>query len=204
MACCATGSNRGYDQLVPHHVRSKWPGVNLELINITYRSDNCPLQNSSYFFDNFGKNCMTSLKRINLKNCKQKSGFFFQIHVVNEERLYMSWATWDLPEPPFMNDKFGITAGKKILNQLHYQLGVTGFSEVHVFPLISVYCYTVGKRLIFPINIPYTNLLCCNFNSSLLSVSLNTCTCICTVRLMLAKLSFTYLIAEKYYKITTL
>lgn len=118
----------------------------------------------------------------------------------------MSWATWDLPEPPFMNDKFGITAGKKILNQLHYQLGVTGFSEVHVFPLISVYCYTVGKRLIFPINIPYTctNLLCCNFNSSLLSVSLNTCTCICTVRLMLAKLSFTYLIAEKYYKITTL
>lgn len=104
----------------------------------------------------------------------------------------MSWATWDLPEPPFMNDKFGITAGKKILNQLHYQLGVTGFSEVHVFPLISVYCYTVGKRLIFPINIPYTNLLCCNFNSSLISVSLNTCTCICTVRLMLAKLSFTY------------
>lgn len=98
----------------------------------------------------------------------------------------MSWATWDLPEPPFMNDKFGITAGKKILNQLHYQLGVTGFSEVHVFPLISVYCYTVGKQLIFPINIPYINLLCCNFNSSLLSVSLNTCTCICTVKLMLA------------------
>lgn len=65
----------------------------------------------------------------------------------------MSWATWDLPEPPFMNDKFGITAGKKILNQLHYQLGVTGFSEVHVFPLISVYCYTVGNIPIYHIRI---------------------------------------------------
>lgn len=42
----------------------------------------------------------------------------------------MSWATWDFPEPPYMNEKFGITAGKKILNNLHYKLGVTGFSEV--------------------------------------------------------------------------
>lgn len=126
------------------------------------------------------------------------SGFFIQIHVVNEERLYMSWASWDFPEPPFMNDKFGITAGKKILNQLHYQLGVTGFSEVHVFTLIGVYCYTVDKQLILTISIPYTctnlNPICCDFNSSLLSFSLETCTCIFTciyaVRLMLAKLSF--------------
>ncbi|XP_061181595.1 glycogen debranching enzyme-like isoform X2 [Saccostrea echinata] len=73
MACCATGSNRGYDQLVPHH-----------------------------------------------------------IHVVKEKRLYMSWATWDFPEPPYLNEKFGITAGKKMLNELHYKLGLAGYSEVFV------------------------------------------------------------------------
>lgn len=73
MACCAVGSNRGYDQLVPHH-----------------------------------------------------------ISVVTEERKYMSWTTENFPQKPFMNQSFGITEGKKMLNDLHFRLGYQQYSEVYV------------------------------------------------------------------------
>ncbi|XP_063431014.1 glycogen debranching enzyme-like [Mytilus trossulus] len=73
MACCAVGSNRGYDQLVPKH-----------------------------------------------------------INVVTEERKYMAWTTDESPARPFMNKNFGITAGKKILNELHFKLGYEKYSEVYV------------------------------------------------------------------------
>ncbi|KAL5016234.1 hypothetical protein ScPMuIL_005823 [Solemya velum] len=73
MSNCAIGSNRGYDQLVPHH-----------------------------------------------------------IHVVTEERLYTSWADWDFPENPYINLSFGISAGKKALNELHYEMALKGFTEVYV------------------------------------------------------------------------
>lgn len=79
-----------------------------------------------------------------------------------------------------------------------------GFFEVYVFLLISVYCYIVGKRLIFFINILYMNLFCCNFNLLLFFVLFNTRICICIVRFMLVKLFFIYLIVEKYYKIIIL
>ncbi|XP_041357957.1 glycogen debranching enzyme-like isoform X2 [Gigantopelta aegis] len=73
MACCAIGSNRGYDQLVPHH-----------------------------------------------------------IHIVKEERLYTAWTSSESEGPMYISLKSGITAGKKVLNQLHYEMGRHGFNQVYV------------------------------------------------------------------------
>jgi glycogen debranching enzyme len=66
MACCATGSNRGYDELVPHH-----------------------------------------------------------IHVVNEARQYQEWGK-------NANEKTGIIAAKRFLNDFHGLLASDGYNEVFV------------------------------------------------------------------------
>ncbi|KAG8039804.1 hypothetical protein G9C98_000533 [Cotesia typhae] len=69
MACCASGSNRGYDELIPHH-----------------------------------------------------------IHVVDENREYTPWGEGG----KFVNNKIGMIAAKKAFNDLHYELGNEGFSQVFV------------------------------------------------------------------------
>lgn len=49
---------------------------------------------------------------------------------MTEERLYPSWTLENNPGRPFVNETFGITAGKKILNDLHYHLSIEKYSEV--------------------------------------------------------------------------
>lgn len=73
MACCATGSSRGYDELVP-----------------------------------------------------------FQINVVHEKRMHLSWTDSDTVHIGEVNLKSGIIAGRRAINKLHCELGVAGFSEVYV------------------------------------------------------------------------
>lgn len=54
------------------------------------------------------------------------------INVVTEKRLYTSWLNKANPERPFINESFGITKGKKILNQLHFMLAREGYDQVYV------------------------------------------------------------------------
>lgn len=52
--------------------------------------------------------------------------FFFKIHVVEEDRQYMSWSHDEI------NINTGIVAGKRVLNELHSDLGRRGFDQVYV------------------------------------------------------------------------
>lgn len=63
--------------------------------------------------------------------------FLVKIHVVEEERQYMSWSQQEID----LNT--GIVAGKRALNELHFELGVRGFDQVYVDQVDSdIVCVT--------------------------------------------------------------
>lgn len=97
MAACATGSNRGYDELVPHHV----------IINF-HRENNI---------------CNKLADRVS-----QNTDVILQINVVNENRFYASWA--DLLACGESGFDYGIIQAKRALNQLHFDMGIDGFTQV--------------------------------------------------------------------------
>lgn len=53
----------------------------------------------------------------------------FQIHVVDEQRVYAAWSEGS-PQRGEVNRKSGIIDCKSVLNKLHYELGANGFSQV--------------------------------------------------------------------------
>ncbi|XP_025834354.1 glycogen debranching enzyme [Agrilus planipennis] len=76
MACCASGSNRGYDELVPHH-----------------------------------------------------------IHVVDEDRQYTEWtddSSLTSKGSQYVSSSSGLIAVKRIIHDLHYNLGKNGYNQVFV------------------------------------------------------------------------
>ena len=79
MSCSAIGSNRGYDELVPHH-----------------------------------------------------------ISVLTEKRLYRTWCDErESISKGFVNYRTGIIAAKKVLNQLHFDLNISGFTEIGLEQIAS-------------------------------------------------------------------
>lgn len=81
MSCCATGSNRGYDEFIPHH-----------------------------------------------------------INVVNEKRLYRSFAKDGKMGPGFVNENMGIISAKKAFNRLHGEISSNGFDQLFVDQLTGDVC----------------------------------------------------------------
>lgn len=53
----------------------------------------------------------------------------FQIHVVDEQRVYAAWSEGS-PQRGEVNKKSGIIECKNVLNKLHYELGANGFNQV--------------------------------------------------------------------------
>ena len=51
----------------------------------------------------------------------------FQIDVVEEKRMYSEWGSQ-------IDEKCGIIAGKKALNELHFYLGRNGYYQVRNSP----------------------------------------------------------------------
>jgi glycogen debranching enzyme len=49
---------------------------------------------------------------------------------VNEKRAYKFWSEENNPLNGGINIRTGVIAGKKALNRLHYEMGMTGFTQV--------------------------------------------------------------------------
>lgn len=52
--------------------------------------------------------------------------------MVTEDRLYPSWADWNNPGIQHVNQSYGFTEGKTLLNNLHKRLGQSGFTQVNM------------------------------------------------------------------------
>lgn len=101
MACCASGSSRGYDELVPHHVS----------LHILIKSQ-CNLHHYSANLSNFF--CFLQIHVVDEE--RQYSSWTNNDNLVDNIK--------------FINSKIGIIAAKKALNDLHYMLGKQNFSQV--------------------------------------------------------------------------
>lgn len=109
MACCASGSTRGYDELVPHHVSMIFLLVKSWLIDII-----CYI--TLWLFVGFGSTLL-------ILYCS------LQIHVVDETRVYQAWTDAE-PTRGECNESSGIVRCKRLLNKLHFELGANGYNQV--------------------------------------------------------------------------
>lgn len=66
-----------------------------------------------------------------------------QIHVVDEARVYNAWNESE-PERGEVGIKSGIIKCKKLLNNLHYELGAGGFNQVSGM-LFIFFCIKEGE-----------------------------------------------------------
>lgn len=60
--------------------------------------------------------------------------FLSKIHVVKEDRLYLSWPNpkSELEDTAFVKESDGILSAKKAINELHRWLGEEGYTQVSV------------------------------------------------------------------------
>ena len=108
MACCASGSTKGYDELVPHQVC-------YVLFFKTHKAQNWS------FLPEF---------LIVIKTCTWLSFCFVQISVVSEERFYTKWNPAASPSNAGeVNSQSGIIAARCAINKLHQELGAKGFIQ---------------------------------------------------------------------------
>ena len=109
IASCASGSCRGYDELVPHRVRYYHTNPSLYHTNPSHYHTN-----PSHYHTNPAHYHTNSL----------------QVHIVEETRLYTKWCHTP-SSPNEISSGCGIIAAKAMLNKLHKDLAEQGFNQVH-------------------------------------------------------------------------
>ncbi|XP_035827253.1 glycogen debranching enzyme [Aplysia californica] len=117
---------------VQPRVRPLVPSMAHALFYDQTHDNECPIQKRSAY------DIWPTAGLVTISNCAVGSNRGFDqmvpihINVVTEKRLYTSWLEKEMPERQYINANFGISAGKRSLNRLHYTLAKQGFSQVYV------------------------------------------------------------------------